>query len=186
MRPTRHSAIHAIRSSLTVVRNWRATAAIIFVVWHLAAMLAAGLAEPARSALMPLFGWYADGLCMTNRFSMFARPPNKAVLVVMGQRRRGPPFEMATSASHERTWRGRIVDARLRKVQHRLLDEGARQQWGHAYLAWFCREGAAHGVVRVLLELHAADELDDHGNVTQPARRELLLVQRCKQIKPIL
>ena len=149
-------------------------------------MLAEGVAEPVRSALKPLFGWYGEGLCMTNRFSMFARPPNKAVLVVMGQARRGPPFEMATSATHERTWRARIVDARLRKVQHRLSDDGARQQWGKAYLAWFCREGAAQGVVRVRLELRAGDELDDNGNVTKPARRELLLAQWCKPIKPIL
>jgi len=142
-------------------------------------MLATGIAEPVRGVIYPIIAWYAEGLRMTNPFGMFARPPKKAVLLVLGERDSGDAVELATSASSARTWRARIVDARLRKLQDKLLDAGARKLWGDAYLAWFCREQARHGVRRVRLELRAAAELDDRGRLTKAARRELLLARRC-------
>jgi len=161
------------------VRDWRAIAATSFVVWHLGAMLGSGVAEPVRGVIYPLIAWYAEGLRMTNRFGMFARPPKKAVLLVLGARDSGDTLELATSASSARTWRARLVDARLRKLQDKLLDPDARRRWGDAYLGWFCREQAPHGVRHVRLELRAAAELDDRGRLTKAARREVLLARRC-------
>jgi hypothetical protein len=142
-------------------------------------MLGSGVAEPVRSAIYPLIAWYGEGLRMTNRFGMFARPPKKSVLLVLGERDSGGIVELATSASSARTWGARFVDARLRKLQDRLLEPEARRRWGDAYLGWFCREQAPHGVRRVRLELRAAAELDDRGRLAKPARRQVLLARRC-------
>jgi hypothetical protein len=142
-------------------------------------MLGSGVAEPMRSVIYPLIAWYDEGLRMTNRFGMFARPPKKTVLLVLGERDSGDALELATSASSARTWRARVVDARLRKLQDKLLDPEARRRWGDAYLGWFCREHAPRGVRRVRLELRAAAELDDRGRLAKPARREVLLARSC-------
>jgi hypothetical protein len=128
----------------------------LFVVWHFGAMLAVGAPEPIHGFFWPVVEWYAEGLRMANRFGMFSRPPKKVVLVVVGVRRDRSELELATSASGDRSFWGRIVDARLRKVQDRLLDEGARRLWGDSYLRWFCRSSKDQGITRVRLEVRDA------------------------------
>jgi hypothetical protein len=148
----------------------------LFVVLHLGVMLATGLPNRVRDAFWPAIAWYADGLRMTNRFGMFAKPPKKTVLVVVGRRASGD-VDLATSASSQRDFTRRIVDARLRKLQDKLLEPAARQQWGDVYLGWYCRSDPE--LARVSLELRAPDELDDAGRVKRRARRAVLLVRRC-------
>ncbi|HMJ10482.1 MAG TPA: hypothetical protein VK524_03695, partial [Polyangiaceae bacterium] len=111
------------------VRPLRNTAAMALVVLHVSAALLAGALPIIRDRLWPLVAWYADGLCMVNTWGMFARPPSKDDVRVVGVRADGSPLLLASSASRGPGWRGLVLDVRLRKIQGKLAKEEVRREF---------------------------------------------------------
>jgi hypothetical protein len=156
-------------------------AATAFTIYHLAAVLHGGAVPAVRKALKPVFGFYADGLRMTNSWGMFGKPPTTTNVTIEGDTKDKRGIVLSTTRAPDRTWFERIRDVRIRKIQSKLADDGDRARLGQAHLAYWCKHpppGAGELVaVRAVNQIH--ELRDDEGTVTREASQRTVLTRRC-------
>jgi hypothetical protein len=156
-------------------------AGIAFTIYHLGAVLVGGAVAQVRSVFAPVFGFYAEGLRMTNSWGMFGKPPNTTHVTIEVDTKEGRGIVVATTRAQDRSFFERVRDTRIRKMQGKLTEEGDRNRFGQAYLDYFCRHPpAGHTQVRVVRAVNVLHELkDDEGKVTRPASTRVLFTRRC-------
>ncbi len=156
-------------------------AGIAFTIYHVGAVLAGGAIPPVKKALSPIFGFYADGLRMTNSWGMFGRPPNTTNVTIEVDTKEGRGVLVSTTRAKDRTFTERVRDVRVRKIQGKLSEDGDRGRFGQQYLDYFCRfPPPGHTEVRVVRAINHLHELrDDDGKVTREATTRVLFTRRC-------
>jgi hypothetical protein len=117
-------------------------------------MLANGAPPALREQLWPLFEPYGDGLRMTARFGVFARFTSATSVAIYGVTAAGERRLLSDSAPGGRS----LVDARITKIQKKLVHEDMRELLARPYLEYFCRSAARQGlrIERTELELVSA------------------------------
>lgn len=155
--------------------------AIAYAVLHLGAMLVGGAVPPIKRFFSPIVGFYGDGLRMSNAWGMFGKPPTSTHVAVEGVLADGRVVLLSTTDSHGRSWFERVRDARIRKIQGKLAEDGDRGRIGATFLDYYCREARReHPDVREVRARNIIHELrDDDGKVTRQASMSILMVRRC-------
>lgn len=163
-------------------------AGIAFTLYHLGALLVGGAIADVRGFFNPVFGFYGEGLRMTNSWGMFGRPPNSTHVTIEVDTKQGRGIVVSTTRGQDRTFFERVRDTRIRKIQGKLTEEGDRNRFGQAYLDYFCKHPPpGHTDVRVVRAVNILHELrDDDGNVTRPASTRVLFTRRCAGNAPFL
>lgn len=163
--------------------RWRRGLLTAFTLYHLAAVLVGGALEPVRQALAPVFGFYDQGLHMTNTWGMFGKRPISTHVLIEAELASGERRVLSSTRAADRTLFERVRDVRVRKLQGRLADEADRLRWGQDYLDYFCRDAAARGLdvvaMRAWNEIH--ESRNDDGRVDRRASRRALLYRSCKE-----
>ncbi|MFO0551253.1 MAG: hypothetical protein U0271_22885 [Polyangiaceae bacterium] len=161
--------------------RWVRGAATAFTLYHVLAMILGGAVKDVRDKFAPAFGFYDQGLHMTNSWGMFGKPPDTSHVIVEGERADGSMVTLLTSVAQSRSLLERIRDVRVRKIQTKLTDGGERARWGYFYLEHFCTtERAAGRPLRSVRAVQLVHELrDDAGRVTRQASRRTLMARTC-------
>lgn len=161
--------------------RWRRGLLTAFTLYHLGAVLAGGAVEPIREWFEPVFGFYEQGLRMTNTWGMFGKRPVSTHVRIEGETRDGRRVLLSSTRADDHSVFERVRDARIRKLQGKLADEGDRNRWGQAYLDYFCRDARARGLelaaVRAENEIH--ETRDDAGRVDRRASTRTVLYRSC-------
>jgi hypothetical protein len=155
--------------------------AIAFATLHIGATLLGGAIPPIKRIFTPLVGFYSDGLKMANAWGMFGKPPTSTHVAIEAVMPDGRVFTMSTTDPHARPFIDRIRDARIRKFEGKLSEEGDRARIGAPFLDYYCRSATASlGEVRDVRVRNILHETrDDAGNVTREASSAIVFVRRC-------
>lgn len=152
-----------------------------FTLYHLIGLLYGGATKDIKATFAYVFGFYDEGMRMTNSWGMFGKPPTATHVVVEGERMDGTKFVISTTNAKDRTLTDRLRDVRIRKIQGKLTEGGARARWGTAYLDYFCREAQERGEklrwVRAIEQIH--EDKDDKGNVRRKPSTTVLMSRSC-------
>jgi hypothetical protein len=164
--------------------RWLRILAMTFTGYHLVAMLVGGSVPAVRRVAKPLFGFYADGLRMTNSWGMFARPPDASHVVVEATLTDGSKRLLATTRASDRSAFERIRDVRMRKTLSRLTEPKERSDLGHAYLEHYCRTAQAElgqgvRVVRAIAQHHELRDMK--GEIRRRPHDQTLFSRSCDQ-----
>ncbi len=161
--------------------RWLRGAATAFTIYHLTAVLLGGAVPSVRRHFAPLFGFYQDGLKMTNSWGMFGKPPLTDNVIVEAEQKDGTKVIVSTTRASDRPLFERIRDVRIRKIQAKLADGNDRNRIGMSYLDYFCRKGRAEGRdLRGVRAIEIVHELrDDRGNVTRRPGQKTILTRWC-------
>ncbi len=148
-----------------------------FTLYHVFAMLVNGAAPEFKNHLVYAFGAYDEALKMTNSWGMFGKPPTATHVIIEGESEGSWRLLSSTRAS-DRSWRDRVRDLRLRKIQGKLADPADRARLGNHLLAYACRSNPGIRTVRLVHEQH--EERDDAGEVTKKASKSTVLRKSCR------
>lgn len=148
-----------------------------FTLYHLLAMLVNGAATNVKTHLAYVFGAYDDGAKMTNSWGMFGKPPAATHVIIEGESGDGVWRLLSSTRASDRSWKDRVRDLRLRKIQGKLADPADRARLGQYLLAYACRSEAVRNV-RLVHEQH--EERDDAGNVVRAASKATVLRRSCE------
>ncbi|MBL9023941.1 MAG: hypothetical protein JNL21_17225 [Myxococcales bacterium] len=163
-------------------------AGIAFTIYHVGAVLVGGAVSEVRGFFNPVFGFYGEGLRMTNSWGMFGKPPNSTHVTIEVDTKEGRGIVVSTTRGQDRSFFERVRDTRIRKIQGKLTEEGDRNRFGQAYLDYFCKHPPpGHTEVRVVRAVNVLHELkDDDGKVTRGASTRILFTRRCAGNAPFL
>jgi len=155
--------------------------AIAFAILHIGATLIGGAIAPIRHFFSPIVGFYSDGLRMANAWGMFGKPPNSTHVAIEAVLPNGKVFLVSTTDPHARPFLDRIRDARIRKFEGKLAEEGDRVRIGAQFLDYYCRSAKESlgeiQEMRVRNYLH--ETRDDDGKITRQASNSIVFVRRC-------
>jgi hypothetical protein len=154
-------------------------AAGLFVVLQVTAMLVGGSVPEVQHAFEPVIGFYTSGLRMTNTWGMFGMPPTQTNVTVEGVRADGSVVLLSTTDAHGRSLLERIRDARIRKFEGRLAEDGERPRIGEAFLAYFCRREQEPPIVLVRAKNVLHELRDDDGAIERAPSEQIVLAQPC-------
>jgi hypothetical protein len=152
-------------------------AATLFLAWHGAAVLVTGAAPSIKDPLWPLFGWYGEGLAMTNTWGMFGKPPRVDEVLVIAKQRDGTSYELSTNWTSERDIVARIFDARLRKIQTQVVEDELRPRLAEHFLRYFCRSATERDPSVTSVELRLVQP--PGGSDPLPPGTHSILERRC-------
>ncbi|HTJ84931.1 MAG TPA: hypothetical protein VL400_24605 [Polyangiaceae bacterium] len=163
--------------------------AIAFTIYHFGGVLVGGALPNVRRVFSPIFGFYADGLKMTNSWGMFGRPPNNDNVILEAEKRDGTRVVVSTTKAPDRGLWERIRDVRIRKIQGKLAENGDGARFGQTFLDYYCRDakrtlGEDVRAVRAIQVMH--ERRDDAGNVTRNEGTKTLVVRLCGDRRPPL
>ncbi len=153
--------------------------AAVFLVVHLASMLAGGAVPAIERRFEPVLGFYMNGLRMTNAWGMFGKAPTQTNVAVEGVRADGSVVTLSTTDAHGHGLADRVRDARIRKFEGRLGEDDERPRIGDAFLAYFCRTRPDASIVRVRAKNFIHELRDDDGRITRPAYESIVLERSC-------
>lgn len=161
--------------------RWRRGLLTAFTLYHLGAVLVGGAVESIREGFEPVYGFYEQGLRMTNTWGMFGKRPVSTHVRIEGETRDGQRVLLSSTRADDRTLYERVRDTRIRKLQGKLADEGERNRWGQAYLDYFCRDARARGLdlVAVRAENDIHETRDDAGRIDRRASTRTVLYRSC-------
>ncbi|MBK8942922.1 MAG: hypothetical protein IPM79_36335 [Polyangiaceae bacterium] len=161
--------------------RWIRGALTAFTIYHLFAMLVGGATKDFKKPFLYVFGFYDEGMRMTNSWGMFGKPPGATNVTVEGVRMDGSTVLLSSTDAHDRSLKERIRDVRIRKIQGKLTELGERKRWGTHYLEWFCRTSKEQGLelraVRAVNHLHEVK--DDAGKVKRKPSKTVLFSKSC-------
>jgi hypothetical protein len=166
---------------LSFKRRMFRAALTAFTLYHLVGLLYGGATKEIKRTFAYVFGFYDEGMRMTNSWGMFGKPPTATHVVVECERMDGTKFVISTTNAKDRTTLQRLRDVRIRKIQGKLTESGDRSRWGTAFLDYFCREAQERGEklrwVRAINHIH--EDKDDHGKVRRKPSTSVLMSRSC-------
>ena len=155
--------------------------AVAYAAIHIGATLVGGAIPPIKRIFNPILGFYSDGLRMSNAWGMFGKPPTSTHVRIEAVLMDGKSFVVSTTDPHTRPFIERIADARIRKIEGKLAEDGDRTRIGTAFLDYYCRV-AEHklGPVRELRIRNLLHETrDDAGKITRVPSSVILFARSC-------
>jgi hypothetical protein len=157
--------------------------AVAYALIHIGATLVGGAIPPIKRIFTPVLGFYSDGLRMSNAWGMFGKPPTSTHVSIEAVLPNGKAFVISTTDPHTRPFVERIADARVRKIEGKLAEDGDRARIGAPFLDYYCRVAERQlGPVREMRIRNILHEMrDDEGNITRAASSVIVLSRRCDQ-----
>lgn len=152
-----------------------------FTIYHLLAVIVGGGTKDLKRPFQYVFGFYDEGMRMTNSWGMFGKPPGATHVTIEGIEPDGDTVVLSTTNARERSFKERLRDVRIRKIQGKLIELGERKRWGTQYLEWFCRMSKEQGLeLRAVRAVNHPHEVkDDAGKVKRHPSRIILVTKSC-------
>lgn len=144
-------------------------------------MIVGGATNDVKRPFNWVFGFYDQGMRMTNSWGMFGKPPGATHVSIEGEKMDGTYVLLSTTNSTGKSLSKRVRDVRIRKLQGKLTDVADRMRWGLGYLDYFCRSSKEMGVeLRSVRAVNYVHELkNDQGASKRQPSVSILMTRTC-------